>query len=151
MGRHGPPPLPTNVLRLHGETRPSQIGHGEPQPPALEAPAPAYLDEDAQAEWQRLERILRPMGLLTAADVDHLAAYCTAVVHHRRAVELVNQALPLITRRGEVVKHPAMQVIRDQAQLILQFGARFGLSPSDRASMGRAGYSPDAPGDDLFD
>lgn len=151
MGKRGPAPLPGNVHRLHGETRKRLVGDAEPQPPALPAEPPSYLDADAQAEWVRLAEILEPMGLLTAADIDHLGVYCTAVCHHRRAAELVNASMPLVTARGNIAKHPAMQVIRDQAQLILQFGARFGLSPSDRTSLGRAGYTPSDDGHDLLD
>lgn len=151
MGKSGPPPLPANVHRLHGDSRPSRIGEAEPVVPDVEFAAPGYLDADAVAEWQRLAEILTPMGLLTAADVDHLGIYCTAICHHRRAAELVNASMPLVTSRGNIAKHPAMQVIRDQAQLILQFGARFGLSPSDRTSLGRAGYTPSDDGADLLD
>lgn len=151
MGKRGPAPMPANVHRLHGDTRPSRIGEAEPQPPDLPVTPPEYLDADAQQEWVRLAEILGPMGLLTAADIDHLGVYCTAICHHRRAVELVNNSMPLVTARGQIAKHPAMQVIRDQAQLILQFGARFGLSPSDRTSLGRAGYRPTDDGSDLLD
>jgi phage terminase small subunit len=39
--------------------------------------------------------------------------------------------------RGEdiVKKHPALQIVQDQAQLVASIGGRFGLSPSDRESL----------------
>lgn len=36
--------------------------------------------------------------------------------------------------RGRV-KHPAMQVLRDQAMILATLAGRFGLSPSDRAQI----------------
>jgi P27 family predicted phage terminase small subunit len=155
-GKRGRPRTPTSLKLLHGEKRPSRLPSGEPVPPTLPVEPPAYLDEDARCEWERLAAILKPMGLLTAADVDHLGVLCTAIVHHRRAVELVNRTYPVIAgQRGqEARRHPAMQVIRDQAGLIASYGARFGLSPSDRASLGVVGpvrVGGYDPGDELLD
>lgn len=73
--------------------------------------------------------------MLTAWDVDLFGAYCTAVVHHRRAVRLVNETNVALKGPDGVVKHPAMQIVRDQAQLMTTIGGRFGLTPSDRSSI----------------
>jgi len=78
---------------------------------------------------------LHKRGVLTDWDVDAFGAFCTAVVHHRRAVELVN-AEGIAPKVGKVrTKHPALQVARDQAALIVTLGGRFGLTPADRAGI----------------
>jgi phage terminase small subunit len=38
-------------------------------------------------------------------------------------------------RTGEPVQNPAMQLWRDASMLMMSAGARFGLSPADRASL----------------
>ena len=136
MGKRGPAPQPTNLRLLRGETRPSRVNRNEPKPPLpARVEAPDYLDADARIVWDRLAPSLITRGVLTAWDIDLFAAYCTAVVHHRPAVRLVNESAVLIKTPDGVSKHPAMQVVRDQAQLMTTIGGRFGLTPSDRSSI----------------
>jgi P27 family predicted phage terminase small subunit len=151
MARPGPRPAPAHLKLLRGETRPSRVNRNEPKAPvAGPVVAPDYLDADARAVWARLAPTLTARGLLTEWDVDLFAAFCTAVVHHRRAVQLVNStAVTVRTQNGLVVRHPAMAVVRSQAALVTSLGARFGLSPSDRASISLAPEEVDH--DDVLD
>ena len=112
------------------------MNHNEPKAPvAGQVLPPDYLDADAREVWARLAPTLTSRGVLTAWDVDLFAAYCTAVVHHRRAVRSVNDTNVLLKTPAGAVKHPAMQVVRDQATLMTTIGGRFGLTPSDRSSI----------------
>lgn len=107
------------------------------QKPALSLPpdVPDYLDAEARIVWDRLAPSLAARGMLTAWDVDLFAAYCTAVVHHRRAVRSVNDTAVLLKTPAGAVKHPALQVVRDQLALMAQVGGRFGLTPEDRSQV----------------
>jgi len=140
MGARGPKKQPTELALVKGETRPSRVNYDEPEAPPEVPDPPEYLNLDALGVWQRLAPTLHGRGVLTVWDVDAFAAFCTAVVIHRRAVQIVNDGN--IIHRG--AKHPALQVVRDQAAQIIALGARFGLTPSDRASI-RAG-DLNAPG-----
>ena len=136
MGKRGPKPTPTNLKLVRGETRPSRVNRNEPKAPQHTAIVPPdYLDADALAVWERLAPSLHTRGVLTPWDLDLFASFCTAVVHHRRAVEKVNAADVLIDTTNGPVKHPALQVVRDQAALMTTIGARFGLTPSDRSTI----------------
>lgn len=135
MGKRGPAKTPTNLAVVRGETRPSRVNYDEPTPPAEAPDPPEYLDLDALGVWRRLAPSLIARNVLTAWDVDAFAAYCTAVVHHRRAVDTVNTEGAVIRNGSTRSKHPAMQVIRDQAALMVTLGGRFGLNPSDRAGL----------------
>ncbi|MBB6174200.1 P27 family predicted phage terminase small subunit [Nocardiopsis mwathae] len=76
------------------------------------------------------------MGVLTSWDVDLFAVYCDAVVNHRRAsAEVARRGILVEGQRGNLVKNPALQVARDYADMMSRIGARFGLSPSDRAGI----------------
>lgn len=147
-----PKPLPTNVRVLRGETRPSQIGHGDPQPPALEVVPPDWISVEVRAEWDRLMLFLVPMGLVTVADIDDLVVLCSAIVQHRVATQQVDaDGITITAGNGGTVRNPATLIQHQAAQRILQYGGRFGMSPSDRAGMGRAGFTPSAPGSSASD
>jgi P27 family predicted phage terminase small subunit len=139
MGKRGPAPQPTALKLVRGETRPSRVNKNEPKPPlAAKVEPPEYLDEEALDVWAQLAPSMIARGVLTAWDVNQFAAYCAAVVHHRRAVKIVNLQGVMRLGGGEdavEVKHPAMQIVRDQAQLMVTLGGRFGLTPSDRSSI----------------
>lgn len=135
MGKRGPAKTPTNLAVVRGETRPSRVNHNEPTPPTTLPEPPEYLDLDALGVWRRLAPSLHTRGVLTAWDVDAFAAFCTAVVMHRRAVELVNREGAVIRNGSVRAKHPGMQVIRDQAAMMVTLGGRFGLTPADRANI----------------
>jgi P27 family predicted phage terminase small subunit len=124
------------VKLLRGETRPSRLNLTEPVAPILEPVTPPdYLDTEALAVWNGLAPSMIARGALTVWDVDLFAAFCTAVVHHRRAVRTVNDTAVLLKTPAGAVKHPAMQVIRDQAALMAQIGGQFGLSPAVRSAL----------------
>lgn len=143
MGKRGPAPTPTALRLLKGD-RKDRVNTQEPTPAKIPLEAPDYLDDDARAIWDRLAADHFAKVGATHWDADALAVYCTAVVHHRRAVQLVNSTGVLIKAgsrgHGGLVKHPAMQVIRDQAAIIRAYAQEFGLTPSARSSLVR----PDA-------
>ena len=149
MGKRGPAKTPTALAVIRGETRPSRVNLHAPDPPPTVARPQEYLDLDALGVWQRLAPSLIARGVLTPWDADAFAAYCTAVVHHRRAVLAVNKAGVMLGTGRNLHKHPALQVVRDQAALMVTLGGRFGLTPSDRSSI----HLPDAEddGDGLLD
>lgn len=144
MGKRGPAPAPTQLKVVRGD-RESRINRSEPKPRDGAAAAPGWLSDDARAVWDRLAPDLIKQRVLTDWDVDAFAAFCSAVVVHREAAadverngtnitvvdrELSNGTLLFTTR-----KNPAWQVARESAQLITTLGGRFGLNPSDRASL----------------
>ena len=136
MGKRGPAKTPTELKVVRGTASAAQLDQQPTPPPSGSAPAPPeYLDLDAVGIWHRLAPTLHGRGVLTAWDVDAFAAYCSAVVHHRRAVSAVNAEGITVRVTGGRVKNPALQIVRDQAALIISLGGRFGLTPADRASI----------------
>ncbi len=135
-GKGGRPARPTALKVLEGE-RPSRIAKNEPKPdPTSEVPvAPEWLAADSRGVWDRLAPLLHDKGVLTPWDEDAFGAYCEAVVHHRDACRVVDR--DGVTVRGErgLVKNPALQVVRDNAQLLRGFAQEFGLTPSSRSGI----------------
>ncbi len=77
MGKRGPKPTPTAVLKLRGSTLVTgRREAAEVQGPAGTPDAPEWLDEEARAAWDRIVPLLEGMGVLTRIDGNALARYC---------------------------------------------------------------------------
>ncbi len=145
MGKRGPAPKPTNLRLLHGDKK-SRINTNEPQPRAALPEAPDELTPQAREVWEYTIEELGPMRIATAADRDALAAYCEAVALHKRAAQLLAKSDILIKgQKGNIVRNPAVQMLRDAAMTMKAFAAEFGLTPRARAEF-KTGEADD--GDD---
>ncbi|MBS2549641.1 phage terminase small subunit P27 family [Catenulispora sp. NL8] len=108
----------------------------EPQPAKGLPEPPADLFGEARAEWDRVAPELARMGVTTLIDRAALVVYCNAWGAYVEAVAALNDKGPLVPgREGSVVKNPAAQIVKDQAELMLKYGGRLGLNPSDRARL----------------
>ena len=141
MGARGPRPTPTRLKVLRGETRPSRLNRAEPKPAGDDLPVPADLGPAATAVWRRVAKAMGATGVLTAADADGLRIYCESVARYQHAAQLLDASGPLITaagrgaRRGELVKNPLHQIVRDNAVLVRAFARELGLTPAARVGL----------------
>jgi P27 family predicted phage terminase small subunit len=105
--------------------------------PAADLPKmPGDMDPDAKAVWRRVLRDMRDTGVIRAADADVLRCYCESVARYEHAARLLVQSGPLVRgQRGELVKNPLHQVVRDNADELRQFARELGLSPSARVGL----------------
>ena len=141
MGRRGPAPMPTKLKVLHGERRLARLNTAEPEPRRTTPRLPADLGPAARTVWRRVLREVGPTGMITGADTDVLRAYCEAVARYEYTGRLLDQSGPLVratgtgARRGELVKNPIAQLVRDQAILMRSFARELGLTPSARSGL----------------
>ena len=133
-GKQSKLPMPTALKILSG-VRESRVNRYEPIPPDEKVTRPGGMSAGAIAVWNELAPALQAIGLLTVLDVNHFRVYCEAVNSWREAVAALNRDGVLIPGDRGQVKHPACQIVRDQASIMLSYGARFGLSPSDRSNL----------------
>jgi P27 family predicted phage terminase small subunit len=109
-----------------------KLRKGAPQPPA-------DLRGEAFAEWCRIVPELEAAGLLAHVDRSYLVIYCSAWAQHEDAREALDREGVLVDgQKGNLVKNPAAQVMKDAADIMLKYGAKLGLNPSDRARLGAA-------------
>lgn len=156
MGKRGPAPKPTNVRLLHGD-RKDRINEAEPQPATVDIGPPAWLPKSARTVWDRLAPDLVREGVLTGWDVEAFANYCDAVVRRYRAVKALEREgevveLPVFNKNGEqtgyrISRNPWSLALKDADAQVQRWGARFGLTPSDRSQLsvgeGKRGSSDD--------
>ncbi|MFE9737329.1 phage terminase small subunit P27 family [Streptomyces sp. NPDC006477] len=144
MGKRGPAPKPTALRVLHGD-RKDRINTDEPRPAEGDIVPPAWLREDAVEVWETLADGLITTGVLTTWDVEAFANWCDAVARRREAAEHVAAEgavveHPVFNKNGDISGHRmgknAWLMALDAADAQVQrYGARFGLTPSDRAQL----------------
>lgn len=110
----------------------------EPQPLLLTPEPPEWLSDEARKEWDRVVPALERLGLLTEVDGASLEVYCEAYALFVAAAIDVKQRGPLIPGqrgRGELVRNPSVQSMRDAAATMRAYATEFGLTPQARARM----------------
>jgi len=135
VGRRGPSKTPAAVKLAQGETRPSQVNFLEPTPRRSDPVMPKDMDAAAKAVWKHVLTEMRSTELIRGADADVLRCYCEAVSQYQRAVNALASSGPLIKSRGELVKNPLHQIVRDSRDAVRLFARELGLSPSARAGL----------------
>lgn len=144
MGKRGPAPKPTPLRVLHGD-RKDRINTDEPQPAEADVLPPTWLDEAALEVWESYAGDLEDKGVLTAWDTETFANWCDAVVRRRRAAAALAEEgevidLPVFDKNGEQTgsrrgKNPWTLVLDSADAQVQRYGARFGMTPSDRAQL----------------
>jgi P27 family predicted phage terminase small subunit len=131
---------------LHGGHT-ERVNHNEPKPAPLPVVAPPYLSQEAARKWEELAPHLEAMRVVTAVDVDMLAAYCECFARWRRLVGLAASSPPVFKRPGpppvveggerEVVfvKNPLWGQVRDAEAALRVMAREFGFTPSARSGL----------------
>lgn len=132
MGKRGPKPTPTRILKLRGSPL---AGRREGELPAesageFDATPPPELAGDALAEWQRLVPILRALGVLTPLDRSALHALCERWEAYTACVKLKDSVA------GSWQEEAALSNrLNGALDRWMKIAAAFGLTPSDRTKL----------------
>jgi P27 family predicted phage terminase small subunit len=131
--------IPTALHLLRGNPGKHKLNTREPQPARLEnLEPPAWLDADAQTEWNRVAPLLARLGVLTETDGDALAAYCEAFTTWKAATQRLRQ-FGLVVKRskvpGDVVISPYVKIAHHAMAQMRAFLVEFGMTPSSRARI----------------
>ena len=147
MGRRGPAPTPTTVLKLRGSTLVSKRRLArEVQGPAGLPQAPDWLDEGAKAMWDHLLPMLEGMGVLTRIDGNALARYCRLWSRWRKAEAYLDkhgEMYPLKDDQGRVKcvqQWPQVAIAAKLAQQLTRLEQEFGMTPSARSRVAAPGW-----------
>lgn len=145
MGQRGPAPTPVGLQLLRGNPGKRRLNLDTPKPKSRPTP-PVGMSDASRAIWARIIRSYGRTGILTAVDADALRIYCEAVVRYTQAAELLEEDGPLVpgSHRGQLVKNPLHQVMRDNADLVRVLAREFGFTPSARNGLTNAEAEPDA-------
>ncbi len=110
-----------------------------PPPVVAAAPAslrpPARLSAEAKRVWLELAPELEAGGLLTSRDMGAFEEYCAAISDLRAARRAIGKSLARAENKHQQVS-PYWTILERSRKAVLDLGARFGLTPLDRARPG---------------
>lgn len=133
----GRKPVPTKLKIVRGNPGRRPLNENEPKPEVIAAPpAPDYMNELAQNEWERMASKLSEMGLLTALDLPALEFYCQCYARSREAEdELQKTGITIETKHGNVIQNPLVGIANKSKELAAKFLVEFGMTPSSRSKV----------------
>lgn len=124
--------------------RKDRINTDEPSP-AGPVRAPTWLSKEARAVWRVKAPDLIAKKVLTSWDTEAFALYCDAVIRHRTACAKLDDLGEIVlvaqyTSKGDFAgdrlqKNPWQMIWKESSEVMLRYGARFGMTPSDRAGI----------------
>lgn len=132
---------PTALKRLQGNPGKRKLNKKEPKPMIGVPQMPSHLSKIAKAAWRRLVPILVSMKILTIADGDALAGYCTAIEQWILSSAAILKYGILIaeldesTGTGSVKTNPAVRIRSDALRHMRSFESEFGLTPASRSKL----------------
>ena len=140
MGRRGPPPTPTPILKLRGSKRASRAkrevkaASGIPQ-------RPDWLDGEARVAWDHLVPMLEGMGVLSVVDGHALSRYCRLWSRWRKAEDFIDDhgdMYPLKDEAGRTKcfqQWPQVAIAHKLALQLTRLEQEFGMTPSARTRI----------------
>jgi len=153
MGRRGPSPTPTPILKLRGSKRVTKTRERhEVSGPTGTPDCPEWLDDDARKAWEELVPLLEGMGVLTRIDGNALARYCRLWARWRKAEAFIQEKGEMYPLRGDDGKvkcfqqWPQVAIAHKLAQQLTRLEQEFGMTPSARARLQLAPKTPEAVG-----
>ncbi len=142
MGRRGPPPTPTESLKLRGSTLVTKRRQrSETKGPSGIPTCPDWLDGDGKTMWKTLVPLLEGMAVLTRIDGNALARYCRLWSRWRKAESFIDQhgeMYPLKDDSGKVKymqQWPQVAIANKLAQQLTRLEQEFGMTPSARSRI----------------
>ena len=142
MGRRGPAPTPTAILKLRGSPRATRRDRkDEPPGPPGRPDRPVWLDDQAREMWDHLVPLLEVMRVLTRIDGNALARYCRLWARWRKAESFIDskgEMYPLKDNQGGVkcfVQWPQVGIANKLAQQLTRLEQEFGMTPAARARV----------------
>ena len=140
MAKVGRKKLPTRTLELRGSWR-AKTRPNEPKPEPGRPICPKWLSQGAKAVWKRLVPQLDAMRILTKVDGAVLVRYVEMYalwLDTMRDLDAHGPRWPQKDAQGNVVGYVDRPEVGRMLRLNEALGrieAKFGLSPSDRASL----------------
>jgi len=132
----GRPAKPTALKELAGNPGKRALNAREPQPRTKRPKMPTHLTEAAQIEWRRVVRELSAMKLLTSADADALAMYCSTYdIWVKSSAELQKNGMIEYTEKGYPLMSPHITIINQCLRTMKQLLTEFGMTPASRSRI----------------
>jgi len=132
----GRKPTPTATKRLAGTLRKDRVNREEPTIEAGTPTPPEGMSDEARAQWDYYAPLLASCRVLTLADRETLACYCTAAARRSAAeAELAKHGPVVKSPSGYPIQNPWLAIANKAMEQMLKWGQELGLSPSSRSRI----------------
>lgn len=146
-----PKPSADKALRGNPGKRPINLREPQPHVPSRVPAAPSWLDSLARRHWQEVAPVLLESGVLTDADIDSLALYCSAYSRYRKVLKMVADIdfdAPIFEGwepKDIAVVMSGLPVRLEKAEASVRLiGSDLGLNPSSRSRLSVGKVKDDA-------
>jgi P27 family predicted phage terminase small subunit len=128
-------PRSSHLKAIEG-VRADRLALNAPEPTEGVIVPPVKLEPDAHEVWNRIAPLLIERRVLSTWDVDIFSMWCRSVALFNRAADQVEREGTSTDRpyKGQVAS-PAFRVMVAAAKMVTSIGAKFGLTPADRATI----------------
>lgn len=126
--------VPTALKVLRGTDQPCRINDMEPEP-SLDVVKPDDLSPAASEKWDEIVKILQDCKVMTTADQDTLAAYCTSWCLLQEAYrECLNNSI-IHDDKGVPQMNPIHRMQQQYFKQTLDAAKELGLTPAARTKV----------------
>ena len=156
MGKRGPRKEPTIIKIAKGNPGKRPLNKSEPKPPSDDITPPEWVTGVAREKWDNVVPKLIGMGVMTNADVDTIARYCTMHEQFVKYLDQCRRGLDVLVIRDDAgkVKYmqstPAATMLSKLAASMLRIEQEFGLTPSARSGLSATQSKPTDEVSDFF-
>lgn len=128
-------PTALKILKGAFDKNPQDQNKREPKPPLGAPDKPRHMTRLAKAEWGRITKELKTLGVLSTVERGAVEQYCMAYGEWREACRrLDSEGRYWETERG-VVENPAGKSMRALSLICHKYLVEFGLTPSSRTRL----------------
>ena len=149
----GRKPLPSKIILLKGGTKHTHrpLRKNEPKPPATIPKCPEHLDKEAQAEWKRMAKEFKSLGILTQLDKAIFAVYCETFSTWAKATKMIQEKGMVFSTPGKTKTHkdgsvetmgggfpiqnPYFPIANKAKEQMMKALIEMGMTPSSRARV----------------
>jgi len=135
----GRPRKPIEAHILSGTFRAHRHGDaGKTPKPLAGIPAcPRHLGKVAKTMWRELVKTMGDTGVLTQADRNAMALYCSAYADWREASDELEKNSKVLTdsKTGREYRSPWCSILTEAVTRMRTFGSLLGLDPSARSRL----------------
>ena len=156
MGKRGPRPEPTIIKMAKGNPGKRRLNKQEPKPESDGIEPPDWVTGVSLEKWHEIVPKLIAMGVMTNADIEPIARYCTMHEQYLKYLDQVRRGLDVLVIRDEKgkVKYmqstPAATMLNKLAASMLRIEQEFGLTPSARTGIVASKQETDAEADQIL-
>ncbi|RND91448.1 putative phage terminase, small subunit, P27 family [Lacticaseibacillus paracasei] len=112
---------------------------------------PAWLDEYAVTEWQRIVPLLKKDIPVSELDAAMIASHCQAYSDIQKAAELIQEQGMMVETTDSVKANPAVKMKLDATNQMIRIDDLLGLSVYSRAKLAVKNETKKKPDDPFAD